>query len=72
MSLAGRRNGFERDDLLRFADSIGIKKRRALEISEKVSATVRGWRKHAEAAEVAPRDMARIEKTFRSNLLSGW
>ena len=71
MSLAGRRNGFERDDVLRFAASIGIKKRKALEILEKVGASVRDWRNHAEAAEVAPRDVKRIEKSFRSNLMSG-
>ena len=71
MSMAGRRNGFERDDILRFAASIGVKRRRALEISDKVSACVQDWGKHAEAAEVAPRDMARIENTFRSNLMSG-
>ena len=70
MSLAGRRNGFERNDLLRFAASIGIRKRRALEISDRVSASVRDWRKHAEAAEVAPRDAARIERTFRADLVS--
>ena len=72
MSLAGRRNGFERDDVLRFADSIGIKKRRALEILDTVSASVRGWREHAEAAGVAPRDVERIEKTFRADLMSRW
>ena len=71
MSLAGRRNGFERNDLLRFAASIGIRKRRALEISDRVSTSVRDWRKHAEAAEVAPRDAARIERTFRADLVSG-
>ena len=71
MSLAGRRNGFERDDILRFAASIGIRKRRALQLSDKVCASVQDWRKHAEAAEVAPRDAARIEKAFRWNLMSG-
>ena len=71
MSLAGRRDGFKRDDILRFADSIGVKKRRALEILDKVGASVRDWGSHAEAAEVAPRDAARIGKAFRSNLMSG-
>ena len=71
MSLAGLRNGFERDDILQFAASIGVKKRRALEILHKVSASVLDWGKHAEAAGVAPRDVTRIEKTFRSNLASG-
>ena len=71
MSLAGRRNAFERDDILKFAASIGVKKRKALRILDEVSASVRDWGKHAEAAEVAPRDVARIEKAFRSHLMSG-
>ena len=71
MSLAGRRNGFERDDILRFAASIGMKKRKALKIMDEVSASLRDWGKHAEAAGVAPRDVARIEKAFRSRLMSG-
>ena len=71
MSLAGRRNGFERDDILRFAASIGMKKRKALKIMDEVSASLRDWSKHAEAAAVAPRDVARIEKAFRSRLMSG-
>ena len=70
MSLAGRRNGFERDDVIQFASSIGMKRRRTLEILDKVGASVRDWGRHAEAAGVAPRDAARIEKTFRSNLAS--
>ena len=70
MSLAGRRNGFERDDILRFATSIGIRKRRALQLFDKVGASVQDWRKHAEAAEVAPHDVVRIEAAFRSNLIS--
>jgi len=70
MSLAGRRNGFERDDILQFAASIGIKKPRALEILDKISASMRDWDKHAEAAEVSPYNAARIKKAFRSNLMS--
>ena len=70
MSLAGRRNGFDREDLLQFAASAGLKRRKALEILEEVSTSVRDWAKHAEAAEVAPRDVVQIEKAFRSNLLS--
>ena len=69
MSLAGRRNGFDRNDILQFAASIDVKRRRALEILDKVSAAVRDWGKHAEAAGVTPRDEARIEKAFRSNLM---
>ena len=69
MSLAGRRNGFERNDLLQFAASAGLKRRKALDILEAVSASVRDWAKHAEAAGVVPGDTERIEKTFRSNLM---
>ena len=71
MSLAGRRNGFDRDDLLQFAASTGLKRRRALEIVDQVSTAVRDWGKHAEAAEVATSKEAQIRKTFRSNLMSG-
>ena len=71
MSLAGRRNGFERDDILRFATSVGVRKRKALEILDEVSASVRDWRKYAEAAEVSSGDAARIENAFRSNLMPG-
>ncbi len=71
MSLAGRRNGFDREDLLRFAASAGLKRRKALEILEEVSAAVRDWAKYAETADIAPNDVRRIEKAFRSNLMSG-
>ena len=70
MSLAGRRNHFVRDDLLQFASSAGIKRRKALDALEAVCGSVRDWAKHAEAAEVAPRDVERIERTFRSNIMS--
>ncbi len=71
MSLAGRRNGFDRDDLLQFAASAGLRRRKALEILEEVSASVRDWAKHADAAGVSPRDVGRIEMAFRSNLMAG-
>ena len=71
MSLAGRRNGFDRDDILQFATSIGIKRRRALEILDNATSAVRDWDTHAEAAGVAPRDLTGIRKAFRSNLMSG-
>ena len=71
MSLAGRRNDFEREDILRFAASIGVKKRKALRILDEVSVSVRDWSQHAGAAGVAPRDVARIERAFRSHLMSG-
>jgi len=71
MSLASRRNGFDRGDLLQFAASAGLKRRKALEILEEVSTSIRDWTKYAEAAEVAPSDVGRIERAFRSNLMLG-
>ena len=69
MSLAGRRNDFDRDDLLRFAHAIGIKPRRAKGILNQVGAAVGDWPQFAQTAGVATRDMVRIQKTFRSNLM---
>ncbi len=71
MSLAGRRDNFARDDILQFAGTIGMKKRKALEILEEVSASVRDWGNHAKAAGITRRNEARIEQTFRSGLMSG-
>lgn len=71
MSLAGRRNDFEREDILKFASSIGVKSRRAMQIVDRTGAAIRDWSAHAEAAGVTPLDAGRIEKTFRSNLISG-
>ncbi len=71
MSFAGRRNDFEREDILRFADSIGMKKRRGLEILGQVGASVRNWSGHAEAAGVAPRDATRIGNVFRWSVVAG-
>ena len=70
MSLAGRRNGFDREDLFQFAASAGLRRRKALEILEEVSASVRDWARHADAAGVPPRDAGRIERAFRSNLMA--
>ena len=69
MSMSGRRNNFEQDDILRFAASTGVKKRRALAILDQISASVQNWSSYANAAEVSPRDAARIESTFRSRLM---
>ncbi len=71
MSLAGRRNGFECEDILQFVASVGVRKRKVLEILDEVSVSVRDWRKYAEAAKVTSDDAARIEDTFRSNLMPG-
>ena len=71
MSLAGRRNGFDREDILKFSNSIGVRSRRAMQIVDRIGVAIRDWSAHAEAAGVSPPDAGRIEKTFRSNLISG-
>ena len=69
MSLAGRRNNFERQDILQFATSIGLKKRRALDILDQVGTAIQDWSEHAESAGVASHTSARIKRTFRTNLM---
>ncbi len=65
MSMAGKRNGFEREDVLRFAESSGLKKSVAKRILDEVACAVGGWRKFASAAEVEPRSIERIEQAHR-------
>ena len=73
MSLAGRRNDFERDDILRFAAAIGIRSRKALE-----TYSDEGWRFGSELAR-SRRGGRRSRRAmwnesrrrFRSNLMSG-
>ena len=69
MSLGGKRDGFSREDLIAFARSAGIKKARATRLLQQVGAAVKNWRSHAERAEVFERDIERIEKTLRTELI---
>ena len=71
MSLAGHRNDFKPEHIHQFSDSIGLKRRRALEILENISVAVRDWEKHATAAGVETHTMRRIENSFRADLMSG-
>ena len=68
MSLNGKRNGFERDDLLSFAKSGGIKKRRAQQLLDKIAAAVAIWPDFAMSGGVPDVDVQRIEHTFRKHL----
>ena len=65
MSVAGKRNDFEREDVFRFAESSGLKKFTAQRILDEVVSAVRDWRKFATAAEVEPRSIERIEQAHR-------
>lgn len=68
MSMAGKRNDFEREDLLKFAASCGLKKSVANRIIGEVVSAVGNWRKAADEADVEKRDVQRIEKTHRTKL----
>ena len=68
MSLAGKRNDFARDDVLRFARSCGLRNSVAVRILDEVVGSVSRWRTHGADAGVEQRDIARIERTHRTYL----
>ena len=68
MSINGKRDEFELDDLVALARIGGIKKRKAATIVSEVWQSVSNWQKHAEAAEVPPEFLAKIEKSFRLDI----
>ena len=70
MSLNGKRDNFHADDLLAFARSSGIKKYRAKQLLQNLSAAVGDWKQYAEQAGVSTSDRQRIEAAFRMHLLS--
>ncbi len=68
MSLNGKRDDFERDDLLAFARTSGIKPRRAGQLIDQVVAAADEWPEHAAEGEVPERDIERIGRAFRMAL----
>ena len=68
MSLAGKRNDFTRDDVLRFARSCGLKKATARRILDQVVSAVGRWRGLGADAGVEPRDIDRIKRSHRADL----
>ncbi|MEM9058468.1 MAG: type II toxin-antitoxin system HipA family toxin, partial [Pseudomonadota bacterium] len=68
MSLNGKRDGFEVDDLLTFAVSGGVKRARARALLARVSAAVDRWPVFAERAGVPARDRERVGRTLRRHL----
>ncbi|MEH6409369.1 MAG: HipA domain-containing protein [Hyphomonas sp.] len=69
MSVNGKRDLFEVEDLIAFAGTGGVKSARARSILAEVSQSVAQWRLHAEAAGVPEGDMERIERAHRRDLL---
>ena len=70
MSLNGKRDDFDIDDLIAFAAIGGLKKAKAMSLLREVTDAVRNWQKHAKAADVSKRDANRIEKAFRQSLFA--
>lgn len=68
MSLAGKRHSFERADLLRLAETSGLKVPRAARVIEEVLEAVADWPRFAAEAGVGKRDVQRIGKTHRLGL----
>ena len=68
MSINGKRDFFERADLISLADSAGIKKAQANEMIESVVETVLGWPDFAHKAGVSETGVLEIQKHLRTNL----
>ena len=68
MSVNGKRERFEIDDLIAFAGVGGIKPARAKAILAEVSQAVAQWHAHAVVAEIPDDDIARIARAHRHNL----
>lgn len=68
MSLNGKRDDFELDDLIAYANVGNVKKTRAKAILAEVSAVIADWRRFGELAGMSERDIARIERTHRREL----
>ena len=68
MSIVGKRNDFERQDLFRFAESSGLKKTSARRVIDDVVAAVSDWPKFAKEAGINQEDIERIGRTHRTSL----
>ena len=68
MSINGKRDGFERDDLIALARAAGIKPRRARAIIDRVIEVLRNWPGFAETAGVAESRAAEITAHLRTGL----
>ena len=65
MSMAGKLSGFERGDLLSFADTSGLKRRVAGRVVEEVVSAVSSWPHFASEAGVAEQIVRRLGRTHR-------
>ena len=68
MSLNGKRDVFQNEDLIAFARAAGLKKAKTINILREVAAAAENWRRFAAQAKVLEHDIERIKKTFRLDL----
>ena len=68
MSMAGKRDDFERGDVFRFADSSGIKKRVATRILDEVVFSVMNWHAFGSESGLDEEIVERIGQTHRTYL----
>ena len=68
MSAGGKRDGFERADLERFAEISGLKKTFAASVVDQVVSTVAMWPRFAAEAGVEAQSLQRIGKAHRVRL----
>ena len=65
MSVGGKRDDFQYDDLMRFANASGLKRSWARRAISEILAAVGNWPRYAREAQVPQRDIRRIQKTHR-------
>ena len=70
MTLNGKRDGFELEDLISFASFCGFKRRKALGLIDEIRAPVAAWRTFADEAGVRETDAVRIEKALRLDIVA--
>ncbi|MEM6987572.1 MAG: type II toxin-antitoxin system HipA family toxin [Pseudomonadota bacterium] len=68
MSLNGRRDQFQRDDLVALAAYANIKTHKASALIGEVSSALHNWPQHARAAGVSRADAERIVRAFRHDV----
>lgn len=68
MSVNGKLDGFDVEDLIAFASVGSVKKAKAMSMLSEVTQSVKKWRSFAAEAGIPEVDVARIERAHRSDL----
>jgi serine/threonine-protein kinase HipA len=68
MSIIGKRDNFEREDLVGLANMAGIKKAHANEMIDHVLESVRRWPAHADKAGIFEKHRMDIQASQRTQL----